>query len=67
MYLAPNVTALVQPMDQGVIEKLKRIYRKQVLRRLLMAEKDEESVASFTEKLNMKDAFCMLAEEWDLL
>ncbi|GFW72401.1 HTH CENPB-type domain-containing protein [Trichonephila clavipes] len=26
MYLPPSVTALVQPMDQGVIEKLKRIY-----------------------------------------
>ena len=34
MYLPPNVTALLQPMDQGVIDKLKRIYRKQVLRRL---------------------------------
>ncbi|GFV41206.1 HTH CENPB-type domain-containing protein [Trichonephila clavipes] len=33
MYLPPNVTALVQPMNQGVIEKLKRIYRKQILRR----------------------------------
>ncbi|GFY64925.1 HTH CENPB-type domain-containing protein [Trichonephila inaurata madagascariensis] len=31
MYLPPNVTVLVQPMDQGVIEKLKRMYRKQVL------------------------------------
>ncbi|GFY74837.1 otoferlin [Trichonephila inaurata madagascariensis] len=28
MYLLPNVTALVQPMDQGVIVKLKTIYRK---------------------------------------
>ncbi|GFV92386.1 jerky-like protein [Trichonephila clavipes] len=67
MYLPPNVTALVQPMDQGVIEKLKIIYRKQVFRRLLLAENDDESVAAFAEKLNMKDAYYMLAETWDSL
>ena len=30
-FFPPNVTALMQPMDQGVIEKLKRIYRHNVL------------------------------------
>ncbi|GFX81502.1 jerky-like protein [Trichonephila clavipes] len=64
MYLPPNVTALMQPVDQGIIEKLKRIYRKQVLRRLLLAENNKESVASFAEKLNMKDACNILAEVW---
>ncbi|GFS89118.1 HTH CENPB-type domain-containing protein [Trichonephila clavipes] len=39
MYLPPNITALVQPMDQGVIEKLKRIYRKQVLGRFIFGRK----------------------------
>ena len=29
-YLPPNVTALIQPMDQGVIEKVKRLYRKEM-------------------------------------
>ncbi|GFV99532.1 DDE-1 domain-containing protein [Trichonephila clavipes] len=62
MYLPPNVTALVQPMNQDVIEKLKRIYRKQVLRRLLLAENDEESVSAFVEKLNMKDDCYILTE-----
>ncbi|GFV83930.1 hypothetical protein TNCV_1479321 [Trichonephila clavipes] len=57
MYILLNVTELVQPMDQGVMEKIKRIYRKQVLPRLLLAENDEESVATFAEKLNMKDAY----------
>ncbi|GFT83433.1 hypothetical protein TNCV_232121 [Trichonephila clavipes] len=35
--------------------------------RLLLAENDEESVAAFAEKLNMKDAFYILAEAWDSL
>ncbi|GFX10629.1 jerky protein homolog-like [Trichonephila clavipes] len=67
MYLPQNITALVQPMDQGVIEKLKKIYRKQVLRRLHLAENEQESVAVFAEKLNMKDACFVLAEVWDSL
>ncbi|GFS96806.1 hypothetical protein TNCV_4754691 [Trichonephila clavipes] len=66
MYLPPNVTALVQPMNQ-YIERFKIIYKKQVLRRLLSTENDEESVATFAEKLNMKDACYMLAEAWDSL
>ncbi|GFX32057.1 tigger transposable element-derived protein 2 [Trichonephila clavipes] len=41
MYLPPNLTAMLQPMDQGIIEKLKRICRKQVLKRLLLAENDK--------------------------
>ncbi|GFT32961.1 jerky protein homolog-like [Trichonephila clavipes] len=67
LYLPSNVTALVQPMDQGIIERLKRIYRKQVLRRLLLAENDKESVPPFAEKLNIKDTCYMLAEAWDSL
>ncbi|KAJ8871552.1 hypothetical protein PR048_027876 [Dryococelus australis] len=44
-FLPPNVTTL-QPMDQGVIKKMKRIYRQQLLHRLLLAEKDEERSSS---------------------
>ena len=31
MFLPPNVTSLIQPMDQGVLECLKRTYRKSLL------------------------------------
>jgi hypothetical protein len=34
-FLPPNVTSLIQPMDQGVIENLKSIYRRDVLRKLV--------------------------------
>lgn len=66
-FLPPNVTPLIQPMDQGVIEKLKRMYRKQMLRRLLLAEDNAESVVQFSKKLNLKDSSYMLADSWDLL
>jgi hypothetical protein len=34
-FLPPNVTALVQPMDQGVLQNLKCHYRKKLLRALI--------------------------------
>jgi len=48
IFFPPNVTYLIQPMDQGVIEKFKRMYRKQMLRRLLLNEGTEESVVAFS-------------------
>ena len=30
-FLTPNVTSLIQPMDQGVLERMKRIYHKSLL------------------------------------
>lgn len=64
MFLPPNVTALLQPMDQGVIAKTKRVYRKELLRQLLLSEKDEESVIAFTKKLNLKDCCNFLVSAW---
>ncbi|KAK9751462.1 DDE superfamily endonuclease [Popillia japonica] len=52
-------------MDQGVIEKMKRSYRKQLLRRLLLAEKEEENVIQFVKKVNLKDCIYMLAGAWE--
>ena len=34
-FLPPNVTSLIQPMDQGVLECMKRTYRKSLLRDLI--------------------------------
>lgn len=67
MFFPPNVTALLQPMDQGIIVKCKKLYRKQVLQRLLIAERDEDSVITFSKQLNLKDCCHMLADSWDSL
>jgi len=54
-------------MDQGVIEKFKRMYRKQMLRRLLLNEGTEESVVTFSKLLNLKHCCYMAADAWDNL
>ncbi|KAJ8383582.1 hypothetical protein AAFF_G00219620 [Aldrovandia affinis] len=54
--------SLVQPMDQGVLESLKRRYKRDLLRRL-WAE-SESSYADFCERFTVKDALCMCAKAW---
>ncbi|KFD46563.1 hypothetical protein M514_12542 [Trichuris suis] len=52
-------------MDQGVIENLKRLYRKQLLRHLLLSEdKSVQSIIDFYSKTTLKDCCYMIAGSW---
>ncbi|EFN66481.1 Jerky protein-like protein-like [Camponotus floridanus] len=42
IFLPPDVTSLIQPMNQGIIEKLKKVYKKKLLRVMLTAESAKE-------------------------
>ncbi|GFW67927.1 jerky protein homolog-like [Trichonephila clavipes] len=63
IFLPPNVTPLLQPMDQGVLQKLKQIYRKQFLRTLI--EDDAVSLVAKIKQTNMKDVVYWSAESWE--
>lgn len=65
LYLPPNTTALFQPMDQGVIEALKRRYRKALLQKLLLEEEEGRSIIQFVKQINMKDVVYMTATAWE--
>ena len=55
-YLPPNVTALIQPMDQGVIEAIKKAYRKAFLRELLVKEiTDNSNIVQFMKQWTILD------------
>lgn len=60
-YLPPNVTSLIQPMDQGVLESLKRRYRKSLLRDILLSE----DVVKFIKSVNMKVVIEKIALSWN--
>ncbi|GBM41801.1 hypothetical protein AVEN_92018-1 [Araneus ventricosus] len=62
MFLPPNVTSLIQPMDQGIIQNLKMIYRKNFMRRLINAE---GTLTEFQSSFTIKDAIYGLASSWN--
>ncbi|XP_054744414.1 jerky protein homolog-like [Anastrepha obliqua] len=62
VYLPPNVTSLVQPMDQGVIESLKRRYRRKLASEILQhSESEDKGLLEVIKKINIKDVIYMLA------
>nr|BAN21014.1 unkown protein [Riptortus pedestris] len=63
-YLPPNVTSLIQPMDQGVISSLKRRYKKIFLRFLLEENNSTDSLKEIVKKWNIKDAIFSVCEAW---
>lgn len=62
MFLPPNVTSVAQPMDQGVIETMKRLYRKDLMMNLLLEKVD---MLMFWKTLTIKDAIFALARSWE--
>lgn len=53
-FLPPNVTSLIQPMDQGVIESVKRRYKLKLLRRLVIEDECGISVVDFLKGQNCR-------------
>ena len=51
-------------MDQGVLETIKRRYKRDLLLRLLNEENEGLNIAQFTKTLNILDAVLMSAKSW---
>ncbi|XP_058800605.1 jerky protein homolog-like [Phymastichus coffea] len=67
-FLPPNVTALVQPMDQGVIEKMKKMYRKKLLKELFLPQRGgstKGSIHKLAQKQDMKDCCYRVWNSWN--
>ena len=64
-FLPANVTSLVQPMDQGVIETVKRNYKKKLLRGVIIADDQGESIIDFVKSVNMSKVVQYISESWD--
>lgn len=65
LFLPPNVTSLIQPLDQGVLENMKRNYRKKLLKALIEGIEENKSVPETLKSFNLKDAVYWIAEAWD--
>lgn len=57
-------TSLIQPMDQGIIENMKRLYRKGFIESLLSTG-DAIGIKEFWKNYNIKDAIFNDSSAWD--
>lgn len=65
VYLPPNVTSLIQPMDQGVISALKRHYKMGFLRESLTCNHNSNcEFIQFVKKWTVLNCMNVLKESW---
>jgi hypothetical protein len=65
IYLPPNTTFVLQPMDQGIIKCFKSYYRKILIRKLITDFKAKKEV--HLNKLNILEAILMSNSAWNEL
>ncbi|KAL4103997.1 hypothetical protein QTP88_019310 [Uroleucon formosanum] len=64
MFLPPNTTAMIQPIDQNVIQNIKLYYRKTLLMNILADEENRVDLVAALKKINLKDVVFNLANCW---
>ncbi|GBN49540.1 Jerky -like [Araneus ventricosus] len=64
MFLPPNMIALIQPMDQNVIQNIKLGYRKLFLTNILNDSVFNENLEKTLKNINLKDVVFSLANCW---
>ena len=66
IYLPPNTTSILQPMDQGVIATFKSNFLRKTLKRVVQyTSGGEGNVMSFWKTFTIKDAVDMISEAWN--
>ena len=64
--LPPNTTSLIQPMDQGILECMKRRYKKSLLHYIVVQNDcSSKSIPEIVKQLNIKDADFWSTQAWD--
>lgn len=66
MFLPPNVTSLLQPMDQNPINITKLMYRNSLLATII-AKNVNQTVTELLKAISIKDAIILLNSAWDKL
>ena len=66
MFLPPNTTSLVQPMDQAVLDPLKRRYKKRLLRHIILEnESSSLSIPDILKNVTINHAIYWAAQSWN--
>lgn len=65
VFLPANVTSVCQPMDQGILEALKKKYRHRLLSCLIEAIDSGSDVVEKLKKIDMLDVIRWISEGWN--
>uniref|UniRef100_K7GGY3 HTH CENPB-type domain-containing protein n=1 Tax=Pelodiscus sinensis TaxID=13735 RepID=K7GGY3_PELSI len=65
IFLPPNTTSLCQPMDQAVLEALKRKYHHKLLTTLIEATDNGNGMLDKLRTVNIKDVIYWIAQSWE--
>ena len=61
VFLPPNTTSIIQPIDQGVISKTKKVFRHRMLTEIVTSS---GNIQEFYKKYDIKDCIHFLDEAW---
>ena len=69
VFLPPNTTSKLQPCDAGIIQTVKMLYRKRLLRHVLREMEDDETgtASALAKSVTILDAIIWLKFAWDAL
>jgi len=66
MFLPANTTSVIQPMDQGILEPLKKRYKKRLLQHLIIEnESSSLTIPEVLKQITIKDVVYWSAQAWD--
>ena len=62
MYMPPNTTSVIQPLDQGIIAAFKRRYRQELIKEMIISDYD---VTQFLKAFYLKQMFLVAGRAWE--
>ena len=65
VFLPPNTTSKLQPCDAGIIQNVKMIYRKRLVRHVLSLMDEATSASDLVKKVTIQDTIDWLDLAWD--
>lgn len=66
-YLPPNTTAILQPLDQGIIYTFKTYYRQIIVKKQISALEREVSIPDFYKSITLLDVLFFVKRSWWLV
>ncbi|CAB4068344.1 unnamed protein product [Lepeophtheirus salmonis] len=64
VFFPPNTTSHLQPMDAGIIQNVKLVYKMSMLRSILVAMDDCNTASELTKNITILDAIHWLENVW---